>query len=62
MPNLKPPVTTTQMALEYRRQIMKHVPSDCSDFSPLMSLYLTDNTEPEEIFRAKASGKVYACK
>jgi dihydroorotase len=61
MPNLKPPVTTTQQALEYRAQIMKHVPKGV-DFEPLMTLYLTDNTTPEEIYKAKKSGLIFAVK
>lgn len=56
MPNLKPPVTTTEQAFKYREQIMQHVPKG-SDFQSLMTLYLTDNTTPEEIARTKASGK-----
>jgi dihydroorotase len=46
MPNLKPPVTTTEQALKYRAQIMQHVPKG-SKFEPLMTLYLTDNTSAE---------------
>lgn len=61
MPNLKPPVTTTEQALKYREQIMQHVPKG-SDFQPLMTLYLTDNTTVEEVARAKASGKIVAFK
>eukprot|EP00949_MAST-11_sp_MAST-11-sp1_P003020 g3020.t1 len=61
MPNLRPPVLTTQDALLYRERIMAHVPEG-STFEPLMTLYLTDRTSPEEIVRAKASGKIYACK
>lgn len=48
MPNLKPPITTTAKALEYRESILKALPPD-TDFNPLMTLYLTDNTSPEEI-------------
>lgn len=48
MPNLKPPVTTTTRVLEYREEIMKALPPG-SSFEPLMTLYLTDNTSPEEI-------------
>jgi len=64
MPNLVPPVTTTAQALEYRDRILKRVPSDVPDgaFTPLMTLYLTDNTSPEEIKRAKESGHIYAVK
>lgn len=61
MPNLKPPVTTTEQALQYREQILKHVPEGL-DFEPLMTLYLTDNTTPAEVRRAKASGKIVAFK
>jgi dihydroorotase len=64
MPNLVPPVTTTAMALEYRERILKRVPDDVPKdaFTPLMTLYLTDNTTPEEIEKAKACGHVYAVK
>src|SRR6185503_19801543 len=61
MPNLRPAVTTTQAALDYRARIMAALPPGPS-FEPLMTLYLTDNTPPEEIARAKASGKVHAVK
>ncbi|CAM9438462.1 unnamed protein product [Ascophyllum nodosum] len=61
MPNLKPPVTTTEAALEYRQRILANVP-DGVDFMPLMTLYMTDNTTPQEIKKAKASGHVYAVK
>jgi len=61
MPNLTPPVTTTEMALAYRKRILNVLP-DGSEFDPLMSLYLTDNTPAEEIARATASGHVLACK
>ena len=61
MPNLRPPVTTTEQALAYRTRILAAVPAGM-DFDPLMTLYLTDNTPPVEIDRAKASGQVVACK
>jgi hypothetical protein len=48
MPNLKPPVTTTARAVEYREEILRALPPG-SSFEPLMTLYLTDNTSPEEI-------------
>jgi len=60
MPNLKPPVTTTKQALEYKAQIMRYVPKGV-EFEPLMTLYLTDNTTPAEIQLAKKSG-ILACK
>lgn len=61
MPNLKPPVTTTHAAQLYRNQIIQALPED-SQFNPLMTLYLTDNTSPEEISRAKQSGIIYGVK
>lgn len=61
MPNLKPPVTTTQMAQAYRERILAALPRGAF-FQPLMTLYLTDNTQPEEIRRAHASGIVFGAK
>ena len=61
MPNLKPPVTTTERAIEYYERIQSALPENIS-FEPLMSLYLTDHTTPEEIEKAKQSGVVVACK
>src|SRR6185312_9223275 len=61
MPNLKPPVTTTEQALAYRRRILEALPAGMK-FEPLMTLYLTDRTDPGEIDRAKASGVVQGCK
>ncbi len=61
MPNLRPPVTTTAAALAYRQRILEALPSG-SGFQPLMTLYLTDNTSPQEIERARASGSVHAVK
>ncbi len=61
MPNLKPPVTTTEMASAYRQRILAAVPEGVS-FEPLMVLYLTDNTTPDEIRRAAASGFVHGVK
>ncbi len=55
MPNLKPPVTTTQMALAYRERIRAALPPG-SKFQPLMTLYLTDHTAPEQVAQARASG------
>ena len=60
MPNLKPPVTTAELALAYKARIMAAVPKGVA-FEPLMTLYLTDNLPPEEIVKAKAAG-VVACK
>ncbi|MFL2840493.1 MAG: dihydroorotase [Pseudohongiellaceae bacterium] len=61
MPNLSPAVTTTEAALAYRLRILSERPAD-SDFNPLMTLYLTDNTSPEEIEVAKASNQIYGVK
>jgi dihydroorotase len=61
MPNLKAPVTTTDLALKYHQRIVSAVPVHLS-FEPLMTLYLTDNTTGREIQRAKASGLVRAVK
>ncbi len=55
MPNLKPPVTTTQAALAYRDRIVAAVPPDAS-FEPLMTLYLTDTLGADEIRRAREAG------
>jgi dihydroorotase len=59
MPNLRPPVTTAQQALEYKQRILAAVPQGVA-FEPLMTLYLTDNLPPEEIARAKDAGVVAA--
>jgi dihydroorotase len=61
MPNLKPAVRTTQQALHYRERILGALPEG-SPFEPLMTLYLTDDTPPEEIARAKLSGRVLGVK
>ena len=61
MPNLRPPVTTVDMAAAYRERILVALPQGMR-FEPLMTLYLTDNTAPAEIARAKASGLVHGVK
>ena len=61
MPNLKPPVTTVALAAAYRERILAALPVGM-DFSPLMTLYLTDNMAPSEIDAARASGFVHAVK
>ena len=61
MPNLKPPVTTTDAALAYRERILATLSED-SEFEPLMTLYLTDNTSAEEITKARQSGYIHAVK
>jgi dihydroorotase len=64
MPNLRPPVTTTEMAAAYRERILAALPKDgpAARFEPLMTLYLTDNTAPDEIRRARESGFVHGVK
>ncbi|MCU0933076.1 MAG: dihydroorotase, partial [Thiobacillaceae bacterium] len=61
MPNLKPPVRTVAEAAAYRDRILAALPAGMR-FEPLMTLYLTDNTDPAEIARAVASGFVKAVK
>jgi dihydroorotase len=61
MPNLKPPVTTVAAAGAYRARILAALPP-ASGFTPLMTLYLTDNTSREEVKRARESGFVHAFK
>jgi dihydroorotase len=61
MPNLAPPVTTTQAALAYRERIRAALPPGAK-FEPLMTLYLTDNTSAAEVQRAHESGAVFGCK
>lgn len=63
MPNLRPPVVTVEMALAYRARILAALPAALqSGFEPLMTLYLTDNTAPAEIVRAKESGVIHGVK
>ena len=57
MPNLKPPVVTAAQAQAYRERILAACPSGVA-FEPLMTLYLTDLTPPEEIRRAREAGVV----
>ncbi len=61
MPNLRPPVTNTALALAYRQRILAALPSGLN-FEPLMTLYLTDNTSAAEIRTAVASGMVHGVK
>lgn len=60
MPNLVPPATCTETALSYRDRILAAEPQ--GNFKPLMVLYLTDKTTPEEIKKAKATGHIVAAK
>lgn len=61
MPNLTPPVVNLAQAQAYRQRILSHVPEGHT-FEPLMVLYLTDNTRPEDIADAAASGIVFGAK
>jgi dihydroorotase len=61
MPNLPDPVRTAEQALAYRGRIVAALPAGAA-FEPLMTLYLTDDTPPEEIVRARACGQVHAVK
>ena len=61
MPNLVPPVTTPDAASAYRRRIMAALPAG-SDFEPLMTCYLTDATDPDELARGHAEGLFVAAK
>jgi len=59
MPNLKPPVTTAAQAAAYKARIQAAIPKGMN-FEPLMTLYLTDNLAPDEIYRSKEEGVVAA--
>jgi dihydroorotase len=61
MPNLVPPVVTGQDAAAYRARILAAMPAG-ADFTPLMTLYLTEETDPEDVAAAHASGLVSAVK
>ncbi|HEX4151079.1 MAG TPA: dihydroorotase [Steroidobacteraceae bacterium] len=61
MPNLKPPIVSVDQAAAYRGRILRALPPG-SAFDPLMTLYLTDATQPEEIDRARSSGIVQGVK
>ena len=57
IPNLRPPVTTAAAALAYRQRILAALPAGAA-FTPLMTLYLTDNTPADEVLRAREAGVV----
>ncbi len=61
MPNLAPPVTTVEQAEAYRSRILDLLPADTS-FEPLMTLYLTDKTTEEEVYKAAESKNIHAIK
>lgn len=65
MPNLRPPIVTTDMAIAYRTRILDALVETTRSpqhFQPLMTLYLTDNTPSEEVVKAQHSGMVYGVK
>jgi len=65
MPNLVPPVTTAKLAGEYRDRILRALPESlprAAGFEPLMTLYLTDETKPDQIAAAAGTGFIPACK
>jgi len=61
MPNLKPPITTVGSARAYRDRIKSALPAG-TRFEPLLTLYLTDATTPDEIDRAQAAGFIHGVK
>ena len=61
MPNLSPPIKTSEQALLYREEIIQALPNDTS-FNPLMTLYLTDNTTQKDIIEASNERHLYAVK
>ena len=61
MPNLVPPVTSAELARDYHQRIVAQIPAD-ANFTPLMVIYLTDQTSAADIYAAKATGLVYAAK
>ncbi|MBT5783631.1 MAG: dihydroorotase, partial [Candidatus Thioglobus sp.] len=61
MPNLSPPVSNAAQAKQYHQEIMNALPAE-SNFTPLMVLYLTDNTTPEQVQTAVDGGLVVAAK
>lgn len=61
MPNLKPPVTSTAMAHHYRNEILSALPQG-ADFNPLMTVYLTDSTDPDDLEHGYHEGILHAVK
>ena len=61
MPNLVPPVVTVDLAIKYKQRILANIP-DSSSWSPLMVLFLTDLTSPEEIYKAHDSKAIFGAK
>ncbi len=61
MPNLTPPILNAKQAIEYKKRIKKHIPKS-DDFKPLMTIYLTENTNKNELKDAYKNGSVFAVK
>jgi len=61
MPNLKPPITSIELAREYQHRILREIPQGF-DFQPLMTLYLTETLSPSIMIDAKKSGIIFAAK
>ncbi len=61
MPNLVPPVVTGAQAAAYRARIIAALPN-AADFTPLMTLYLTETTDPKDVAQAAATGLIHAVK
>jgi dihydroorotase len=64
MPNLKPPITTTEQAMQYKQHILDCVERVARNepFEPLMTLYLTDSTTADEIYKAATHNTIVGCK
>jgi dihydroorotase len=61
MPNLSSPIVTIDQAKNYKQNIIKHIPAS-SNFTPLMTLYLTDNIKQQDIITGKTEDIIFACK
>src|SRR3546814_7415068 len=61
MPNLSPPITTAAAAEAYRDRILAALPAG-HGFTPLMTCYLTDDADPQEVVRGFEAGVFAACK
>lgn len=62
MPNLVPPIVTYANAVSYRQRIEEALANEQGSFRPLMTLYLTDNTDPDDVARAYEDGVAHAVK
>lgn len=62
MPNLVPPVTTSGAVATYRKEILAALPADAGHFTPLMTLYLTEETDPDDLAFGHMAGLIVAAK